>query len=174
MTEMNRSVAYLSLVWLLAASPGWCLAQDSPGVARGVVFEDRNGNGRRESGEPGLGRVAVSNGEQVVQTDDQGRWTLPVGSDTCIFVIKPSGWMTPQDQNHLPRFYYLHKPGGSPPLQHAGVRPTGPLPASIDFPLVPRDEPDRFEIVVFADTQTHDIQAVHWMAHDVVEDLVCV
>ena len=103
MTKTHRSIAHPLLLWLLTASPGWCLAQDRPSAARGVVFEDRNGNGCRESGEPGLGQVAVSNGEQVVQTDDQGRWTLPVGSDTCIFVIKPSGWMTPQDQNHLPR-----------------------------------------------------------------------
>jgi hypothetical protein len=31
-----------------------------------------------------------------------------------VFVVKPSGWMTPVDENNLPQFSYVHKPAGSP------------------------------------------------------------
>ena len=37
--------------------------------ARGYVFHDRNGNGRRDSGEPGLADVRVSNGRTITTTD---------------------------------------------------------------------------------------------------------
>ena len=35
-------------------------------MASGVVFEDANGNGKREAGEKGLAGVGVSNGEAIV------------------------------------------------------------------------------------------------------------
>ena len=48
---------------------------------------------------------------------------LEVSDDTILFVIKPRGFMTPVDENRLPKFYYIHKPHGSPEgLKYAGVR----------------------------------------------------
>ncbi|MCG8434002.1 MAG: hypothetical protein MJA83_08225, partial [Gammaproteobacteria bacterium] len=43
---------------------GWCIAIEdaSSETARGVVFDDRNGNGEREAGESGVPGVLVSNG----------------------------------------------------------------------------------------------------------------
>src|ERR1700676_3861334 len=58
----------------------------------GVVFEDRSGSGRREPGDPGIPGVLVSNGRDVVKTDRDGRYALPVGEETIIFVIKPTGY----------------------------------------------------------------------------------
>src|SRR5690606_38030372 len=81
------------------------------------------------------------------RTDGQGRWTLPVNDDTILFVVKPAGWGVPVDKDNLPRFHYIHKPQGSPPLDPPGVEPTGPLPASIDFPLYVRREPRRFDAI---------------------------
>ena len=37
-------------------------------------------------------------------------------------------WRTPLSEHNLPRFYYVHKPHGSPTLKHPGVAPTGPWP----------------------------------------------
>ncbi len=45
----------------------------------GIVFEDRNGDGRWEAGEPGLPGVAVSDQVQVVMTDQSGRLALSSG-----------------------------------------------------------------------------------------------
>ncbi len=141
--------------------------------AVGIVFHDRNRNGIRDPGEEGLPDVRVSNQHEVVRTDAAGRWRLPVTDDTILFVIKPRGWMTPVDKHtHLPRFYYIHKPKGSPPLNCPGVEATGPLPSSIDFPLQPQNEPDRFQAILFGDPQPAEMKEVEFLAHDVVEELV--
>ena len=65
-------------------------------MASGVVFEDggRNGAGARP-GDPGIAGVLVSNGREVVTTDADGRWRLPVVDGDSIFVIKPPNWSTP-------------------------------------------------------------------------------
>ena len=84
-------------------------------MASGTVFNDANGNGQRDPDEKGLAGVGVSNGEAIVETDADGRWQLFVTDDTILFVLKPSGWMTPLNSHKLPQFYYIHKPKGSPP-----------------------------------------------------------
>lgn len=141
-------------------------------LARGVVFHDRNGNGMRDAGEPGLKGMRVSNQREVVVTDASGRYELPVSDDTIIFVVKPRNWTTPVDELGLRRFYYVHKPKGSPALRFAGVAPTGPLPESVDFPLTPRREPDRFRVLIFGDTQPRNQTEIDYIAHDVIEDLI--
>jgi len=141
-------------------------------TARGVVFHDQNENGTRDSGEPGIPGVLVSNQLEVVRTGADGSWELPAREDCIFFVNKPSGWMTPVDDQMLPRFYHIHKPNGSPASEFAGVAPTGPLPDSIDFPLYRQPEPGRFEAVFFADPQARDQKELDYMAHDVIEELM--
>jgi len=145
---------------------------ETPALATGVVFDDRNRDGVRGRGEPGLARVRVSNGREIVLTDAGGRWRLPYDEDTKFFVIKPRGWMTPVDEHQLPQFYYVHKPAGSPMVRYGGVPPTGPLPASIDFALHRQREPDRFRAIFFGDPQPRDLKEVEYIAHDVVEELI--
>jgi hypothetical protein len=143
------------------------------GTAQGYVFEDKNENGKRDAGEPGIGGVYVSNQLEVVKTDRNGHWRLPHSDDTIFFVVKPRGWMTPVDQHQVPRFYYVHKPKGSPPdLKFPGVKPTGPLPDSIDFPLYRRAEPNTFNALFFGDTQPRDLREVDYIARDIVEPIV--
>lgn len=153
-----------------------CLALASPAhavTARGTVFEDRNGNGVRDPHEPGLPGVRVSNQREVVVTDATGRWELPAGDDTIFFVVKPRGWMPPVDAHQLPRFFYVHKPSGSPrTLKHPGVDPTGPLPASIDFPLRRQKEPKTFKAVFMGDTQPRDIREVNYFRNSVIPELI--
>lgn len=146
-------------------------AAQTPPFATGVVFHDANGNGRRDSGEKGLSGVRVSNQREVVKTDRDGRYRVPVTDDTILFVVKPSGWMTGLNEDNLPLYYYIHKPNGSPPQKFPGVAPTGPLPESVDFALTPRKEPNRFDVLMFADPQPRNQQEVDYVAHDVVEEL---
>lgn len=141
-------------------------------VARGTVYHDRNGDGRRGDGEQGLPDVRVSNGREVVSTDAQGRYALGVEGDTEIFVIKPRGWMVPTGEHNLPRYFYVHRPDGSPTSRDPGLAPTGPLPAAIDFPLTPQPEPDAFRALLFGDTQVRTEQEVSWLDEDIVQDLV--
>jgi hypothetical protein len=145
----------------------------APTTAKGIVFEDLNGNRVRDENEPGVADIKVSNGDQIVKTDPSGRYEIPIGDDTIVFVIKPRGYMTPVNDDQLPQFYYIHKPAGSPPdFKYAGVAPTGPLPESVDFPLVKRAEPDKFRALIFGDTQPRDIAEVEYMAHDVIAQVI--
>ncbi|QXD25681.1 calcineurin-like phosphoesterase C-terminal domain-containing protein [Opitutia bacterium ISCC 51] len=88
-------------------------------------------------------------------------------------VIKPSGWATPLDDNDLPQFYYIHKPGGSPThFKYHGVDPTGPLPSSIEFPFHRQSEPDHFRTIFFGDPQPRNQDQVDYVAHDVIAELI--
>jgi len=144
----------------------------APGMAEGVVYDDRNGNGIRDTGEPGIRGVRVSDQRSVTATDNEGRWTLPNHNEAIYFVVKPRGYMTPLSEDNLPSHYYIHKTTEALPLEGPTVQPTGPLPESIDFPLVRQDEPDRFEALFLGDPQPRDVEEVNYLAHDVLEEIV--
>lgn len=142
-------------------------------VARGYVFHDSNGNGQRDERERGLKDVAVSNGVDVVQTDRDGHYELEVDEDSILFITKPSGWRTAYDHNGtVARFYYIHKPNGSPQMKYPGVAPTGPLPASVDFALTPQEEKKEFRMIVMGDPQPRGLRDVDFLSHDVYEELL--
>jgi hypothetical protein len=73
---------------LLACAPP-VLAQ---AAVSGSVYEDRNGNGRRDAGERGLARVAVSNQVDVVVTDTSGAFGLTGAGTGVVFVSVPDGF----------------------------------------------------------------------------------
>ena len=141
-------------------------------VARGHVFHDKNGNGIFDRNESGVKRVAVSNGREVVTSDATGQYVLPVSNDTIVFVVKPRGWSTTLDVDGISRGYYVHKPAGSPTTKYPGVAPTGSLPASVNFPLMPQHEPEQFDALLFGDPQPEDEEGVKHYGHDVIEELV--
>lgn len=170
---MNRPLL-ISCVALLLCH-GTVSGQDDAAtqtIAKGIVFHDANKNGKFDEGEKPVPSVKVSNGKEIVATGKEGRFEIPVGDDTIIFVIKPRGWRTPLTKEKLPRFYYIHKPNGSPNLKYEGVKPTGPLPKLIEFPLYPQTEPDQFRAVMFGDPQPRNQKEVDYIAHDVVEELI--
>ncbi len=160
--------ARCALLAMLVASSGASAAD----VARGNVFHDKNGNGIFDRNESGVRGVAVSNGREVVATDTRGQYALPVSNDTILFVIKPRGWSTALDVDGISRGYYVHKPAGSPKTKYPGVAPTGPLPTSVDFPLVRHHEPEQFNVLIFGDPQPEDEKGVEHYGHDVIEELV--
>ena len=164
----SRSLVTVSILLAALAAPA-CFAQ---ATARGVVYEDGNGNGARDPGERGLAEVPVSNGSDVAVTDAEGRWELPAGDDTILFVVKPAGYAVPVDAYKRPRFYHIHKPGGSPPEAVPGVAPTGPLPASVEFGLIPWSDTPKFTAVVFSDPQARGLMEADYIARDVVPELV--
>ena len=141
-----------ALVAILLASFGASAAE----LARGHVFHDENGNGMFDGDESGVEGVSVSNGREVVATDARGQYVLPVSNDTILFVIKPRGWSTALDVDGISRGYYAHKPAGSPKTMYPGVAPTGPLPASVDFPMSRQHEPEKFDALLFGDPQPDD------------------
>lgn len=152
----NRSLMLLIAAGLLSA--GVASAQTN---ARGIVYEDANGNGARDEGEKALAGIVVSNQDEVTETDAQGAWSLPVDDDTIFFVSVPTGYRSAVDKNNVPQFYYVHRPAGSPATFYPGVKPTGPLPASIDLGIVPDpDQSSDFRFVALADVQPETGQEV--------------
>ena len=142
-------------------------------VAVGTVFVDANGNRVHDSGEAPLAGVRVSNGLDIAVTDQQGQYELPVDGDVVLFVVKPAGYALPVNEDQLPQFFYVHRPEGSPShFRYPGVAPTGPLPDSIDFPLVPQEEPSQFDVLLFADPQPQTEVELSYIRDDVVVELM--
>jgi hypothetical protein len=142
-------------------------------LASGFVYHDENENGTLDSNESGLSGIFVSNGVDLVQTANDGAYSIPVSDDAIIFVIKPRDWMTPVNDVNLPRFFYLHKPNGYPDnFTFQGVAPTGPLPESINFPLYKETGASDFKMVVFGDPQPYNIDQIDFFAEDIIKELV--
>lgn len=138
----------------------------------GFVFEDLNGNGKKDKNEKGIANVGVSNGIEVATTDAKGKYSLPIGNDNIIFVIKPSDYNLPVSGKQLPVFYYNHKPAGSPTdFKYKGVAPTGPLPKSVDFALLPSTSVKDFTTLVFGDPQPYTIEEVDYYAKGIVTEV---
>jgi hypothetical protein len=167
--KRSRISCFVALAALLVAGAA------SAGTARGTVFDDLDRDGVRDAGERGLPGVAVSNGVDVVATDDEGGYRIELDPGAVLFVTKPAGWAVPVDADGLPRFYYVHSPDGTPPelgLRYPGIAPTGPLPEAIDFPLHRVQDPDRFRVVWFADTQPQTPAELDYIRDDVIAELV--
>jgi hypothetical protein len=161
---------------LAAADASAVLAQEAPGAqVSGIVFEDKDGSGVSSASNPGLAGVLVSNGRDIAVTGPDGRYTLPLPEEATIFVVKPAGFMPPVEPlTNLPRFYRHHQPQGSPAelnLTYEGLPPTGPIPASVDFPLRRQDEPQAFNAVMVSDPQPETGAEVDFVREDLIEAL---
>ena len=178
MHEVSRRDVLIGAAGGLAAAlapAGPAQAAPEAATISGFVFEDLDGSGRRDSKSPGVANALVSNGRDVAVTDADGRYSLPLPDEATIFVVKPAGYMPPIDAiTRLPRFYRHHRPLGSPAsleLTFQGIAPTGPLPASLDFPLSRQEEPSAFEVVMFADPQPESDAEVDFVREDVIDAL---
>lgn len=138
---------------------------------RGFVYEDNNRNNKKERQEKGIPDVAVSNGTDVVKTDYKGEYELPVSDGQVIFVIKPSDYTVPVNEHNQPQFFYSYKPGGSPKLKYKGTAPTGKLPKSVDFALIPAEPKDSFKMLVFGDPQPYTQQEIDFFYHGIISEL---
>jgi hypothetical protein len=141
---------------------------------KGIVFHDRNDNGFFDQDKDiPLKGIAVSNGRDIVLSDTDGRYQLDIEEDPCIiFLIKPKNWRLAINEYQIPYFYYIYSPNGVKSGIYDGLEPTNDLPESIDFPLYPNNEPDKFNVLVFGDTQPRTISAVHYFYRDIIEELV--
>jgi len=85
----------------------------------------------------GLPGVRVSNGRDIQLTDHEGRYSIARNGDNAIFVIKPAGWTAPVDPKTM-----------LPQIHRAATALQAP-----DFALSRNEEPDAFDVVMFADPQ---------------------
>ena len=149
------------------------LLNNKKNIAKGAVYHDINGDKTMDNNEPGIPNVYVSNGVEIVKTDKNGKYSIPVSEDAIIFVIKPRDWMTPLNELNLPQFYYIHKPYGSPNnFTFKGVDATGPLPKNINFPLYAERGKSDFKMIVFGDPQPYNLEEVDFFSENIISELV--
>lgn len=136
-------------------------------TATGKVFVDANRNSKLDDGEAGVPGVLVSNGREVAVTGKDGSYALPVYDDMNLFITKPAGYAPPLNQDMVPQFNYIHKVAGSPDLRFGGIEATGPMPASVNFPLIEDKTGDDFQCLVFGDTQPYTNQEIGYVRQTV-------
>ena len=144
-----------------------------PGVrVDGTVYEDRDGDGRRDPGEPGVAGVAVSNGRGVAETDAAGRYRITVAPGQTLFAIKPAGWRLPGDDPARP-LAWRHVPSPVAPTPKYGGIPAGPAPRRFDIGLRRAPAGDgRLEVRVFADPQTATRKEVGYYGRDIIDSVL--
>jgi len=158
-----------------------CGATGPRETARGSVFVDSDGDGLQTGNESGLAGVAVSNGCDVVLTDDSGSYQISLAATEILFISKPAEYAVAVNEHNIPQFFYRHYPTGTPELI-AGTAvewlfpvtaPTGPLPDSIDFPLtqLPSADP-AFRAHGFADTQARFELSQDMLREDLINPLI--
>lgn len=138
----------------------------------GYVYDDANNNSIKDRKEKGIPDVAVSNGRDVVLTDKNGKYILPIVDDNIIFVIKPSDYKTRINEDFLPQFFYNHKPAGSPSnFKYKGVSPTGNLPSEVNFALNKNKENRDFQILVFGDPQPYTLKEIDYFRRGIISEV---
>ncbi|MEL6294029.1 MAG: calcineurin-like phosphoesterase family protein [Pseudomonadota bacterium] len=156
-TAMAKDPSYIGSVEVIRGSG------DGADTARGTVFRDANRNSRLDAGEEGIGGVQVSNGREVVLTNDDGTYELPAYDDMNLMITKPAGHTTPVSADMVPQFAYIHKVEGSPDLRFGGIEPTGALPEAVNFPLIEDGSDATFNCLVFGDAQTYSNREIGYV-----------
>lgn len=142
-------------------------------MIQGIVYEDTNKDGQKNEQEPGIPGIMVSNQKEVVLTDEQGKYSLPLTEDCVIFVTKPAGYDVPLSKLQLPQYYFLYKKNPYPELYYKGIPITEKVPESLNFGLYKTTPKSNFQILVLADPQSERIQEVDYVRQDLVEEMAC-
>ncbi|GAB3716068.1 calcineurin-like phosphoesterase C-terminal domain-containing protein [Nocardiopsis oceani] len=167
-TEDWDDIAYRGEVEVVQTEDG----PDDGSVLTGTVFVDADGDGASE-GQDGLAGVTVTNGVDVVVTDDDGRYELPAFDNMTVSITQPSGYQVPMDEFNVPQFHYNHLPEGSPDLRYGGIEPTGPLPDEVNFPVAESEQAgaDEQSCVIAGDLQVYDLDEVEYARAGAIKDL---
>lgn len=148
----------------------------------GVIYDDRDDDGRRDRGEPGVAGVLVSNGRELAETDAAGRYRLAVAPGQTVFAIKPAGWRLPEKDLARPGAWRHVPLTVTPSLKYGGIvsgekisghRAADPMPKTFDIGL--RREPPGdgwLEVRVFADPQVKSLVDVGYYARDIVDSVL--
>lgn len=182
---MRRHLMFVSTVIVATlgsnAVQAQCETNLATETARGSVFLDLSGNGRRDTIEPGIGGVAVSNGCDVVLTDSSGFYEIDLAPYQILFISKPAHYQVAVDESNVPQFFYRHYPEGTPEViagtavewMFPVTEATGPLPEAIDFPLTGLpDASEQFTAHGFADTQARFDLSEDMLREDLINPLI--
>ena len=140
-------------------------------TVKGKVYHDVNANQKLDEGETGLNRVAISNGRDVVLTDKNGNYSIPVDEDGIVFLMKPSGFIPKLSENFIQTAHVFNKPNGSPELHFEGVKPNT-IDEIVNFPLYENKNEDALKIGILGDIQTKTIDDVYYFSKVVSQKMM--
>ncbi|MEL7122082.1 MAG: calcineurin-like phosphoesterase C-terminal domain-containing protein, partial [Bacteroidota bacterium] len=104
----------------------------------------------------GIKGVAVSNGREVVLTNDDGYFELRERDPCFIMVTKPSGYQFQLNEKKRYDFFYLHNSQGTPKQENLlfkKISPTQPITEPLRFYLETSQGEDQFEMIMMGDIQ---------------------
>lgn len=172
---MKKLSKLILTIFLLVVSVGYSgqkLYAQLPSFVNGVVFHDKNGNGHYDGAiDLPLAGVAVSNGKDVVVTNEKGEYKLPFRDNAATFVIKPRNWSVSVDENNMPLFYKFYSSSGLSGTKYEGLPATGLPTAPVNFAMQPSEEPDNLKVLVFGDTQPRNEQEIFYMSNKVLSEV---
>ena len=138
-----------TLMLMLAASPVVA------GTLSGTVFEDANGNGIRDAGEPGIGGIGLSNGSAIVRSAADGSFAITAADGDVVFAIKPPDRSFGRRADGLPDSWRLAEEGGR-----------------FDVALSPAQAAaGTLEVLLFSDPQVASLVDIDDFYTDIVEPL---
>jgi hypothetical protein len=149
--------ALFNILFLLLVLIPWYSFAQNQATYHGTVFLDKNADGLFNKNEPGLKGICISNGKEVVQTNEKGEWESNASVANDIFVIKPAGYAVPVNSFQNPIHFVQGEKGNR---------------AEINFPLIEQEEKKQFDALFFGDTQAREMKEVNYIFHDVVEELI--
>lgn len=124
-----------------------------PGSVSGTVFLDSNANGVQDCDEQGVANVRISNGREVVLTDIQGNYTLPMDGDALIFPVKPAEYA--YTSQSVPAFC----------IGRAGD-------VDCNFPLKRQEIRNRFTMLALGDPQIRGENPLRCFREDILDELL--
>lgn len=130
-------------------------------LIQGRVFLDKNHNGTRESGEPFIRDIRVSNGQDVVHTDRKGRYSIMASTGQHIFPILPDGYTLASGYSGIPNASFRSLPSGN--MQGDTIRR--------DFPLKKNKQTNTFSFGAIGDIQVGDSTELGYAARSLFTEL---
>jgi hypothetical protein len=138
-----------------------------------MVFNDSNRNGIFDLQEKGVPGVGVSNGNHIVYSDANGRFSLEAGAGQTVFVVKPAGYTLPLRADGLPDFF-SNQASEALNLKYGGVKKSDNPCRS--FALWPTKETTQqknsLEVLIFGDPQPKSLKDVDYYQQDIVQPII--
>ena len=139
-----------------------------PPCGWGQVYEDRNGNGTRDAGEPGVPGIKVSNGVDIAVTDAQGEYRLDYVDGRTLFIIKPAGYDLAVRPDGLPSRWRNLQYHAGPTLKYGGIPQRQPDCTHFGLRLRVKEAKGELDVLLFADSQTSSVKDVDYYWRDIV------
>ncbi len=124
----------------------------------GIVFLDKNKNGKHDKGEKGLRGMLVSNGDTIVVTDKHGRYQLPVNTGGSVMPILPADYTMTGKKVVNANFFYLGEGQTDCP--------------TVDFPMQRKKVNKRFILNAIGDVQVGNYQELDYATRTLWPELL--